>query len=232
MLDKHAAIYMVPPSLGTPMPHRKFHLHLRDLPCDKHVDVDNAYVAGILKGHPLREALDASDTSEAGAGELEVSAYGDETTVFVSGRIHGWLYVACGRCLGPAKIAFDEQLRVTFVPQQQLEEDSAKAVADADEEPAKAAPEAKSASKEAAEDDGPEVEEGDLDLFGYIGEIIDLEPVVREQFVLAIPYAPLCKEACKGLCSQCGADLNVAACSCPPIVDGRWEALGKMKLPS
>ena len=52
----------------------------------------------------------------------------------------------------------------------------------------------------AAGEDGAEVATEDLDLFPFDGDKIDLEPLFREQFVLAIPYAPLCREDCKGLC--------------------------------
>ena len=42
-------------------------------------------------------------------------------------------------------------------------------------------------------------------------DLIDLEPVVRDAIVLALPQAPLCEPDCKGLCSECG---------------GRWAELG------
>src|SRR5207302_1211789 len=43
-------------------------------------------------------------------------------------------------------------------------------------------------------------------------ESIDLEPVVRDAVMLALPLNPLCIEGCKGLCSTCGANLNEADC--------------------
>ena len=51
-------------------------------------------------------------------------------------------------------------------------------------------------------------------------------------FVLAIPYAPLCKDDCLGLCAQCGADRNVAPCGCEKPIDPRFVALQGLKLPS
>ncbi|GAA3644619.1 hypothetical protein GCM10022267_34090 [Lentzea roselyniae] len=44
-----------------------------------------------------------------------------------------------------------------------------------------------------------------------VNDLIDLEPVVRDAIVLALPQAPLCEPDCKGLCSECG---------------GRWAELG------
>lgn len=40
------------------------------------------------------------------------------------------------------------------------------------------------------------------------GELINLEPVLRDAVVLDLPFAPLCKEDCLGICPVCGADLN------------------------
>ena len=58
---------------------------------------------------------------------------------------------------------------------------------------------------------------------------IDLRPAIREQWVLAAPAYALCREACKGLCPRCGADLNLGACECPPEADSRWSALRKLR---
>jgi uncharacterized protein len=49
----------------------------------------------------------------------------------------------------------------------------------------------------------------------YTGESIDFTDTVQEQVVLALPYKPLCREACKGLCPRCGTDLNAGPCGCP-----------------
>ena len=39
-------------------------------------------------------------------------------------------------------------------------------------------------------------------------ELIDLEPVLRDAVVLDLPFIPLCREDCAGMCPTCGADLN------------------------
>ncbi len=41
---------------------------------------------------------------------------------------------------------------------------------------------------------------------------IDLEPILREYFLIEIPISPLCKPDCKGLCPVCGQDLNQGIC--------------------
>ncbi|MDR2820299.1 MAG: DUF177 domain-containing protein [Desulfovibrio sp.] len=44
--------------------------------------------------------------------------------------------------------------------------------------------------------------------------MLDLNAICWEEFVLALPVAPLCSDDCKGLCAVCGANLNVENCSC------------------
>jgi uncharacterized protein len=86
--------------------------------------------------------------------------------------------------------------------------------------------------EDAPAEDGAEVPAEDLDLFPFDGERVDLEPLFREQFVLAIPYAPLCREDCAGLCPQCGIDRNTGTCTCEKPIDPRLAALKGLKLPS
>jgi len=58
---------------------------------------------------------------------------------------------------------------------------------------------------------------------------LDLTPVVREEFILAIPLQPLCRPDCKGLCPQCGANWNEGPCDCPSeAVDPRWAGLADL----
>jgi uncharacterized protein len=53
-----------------------------------------------------------------------------------------------------------------------------------------------------------------------------LDRALREQILLSVPIRPLCRAACRGLCSQCGQDLNVAACDCEDqSIDPRLSAL-------
>jgi len=48
----------------------------------------------------------------------------------------------------------------------------------------------------------------------YDGETLDISEDVRQGLILEIPAWPLCSEMCKGLCTECGAELNREACSC------------------
>jgi len=58
---------------------------------------------------------------------------------------------------------------------------------------------------------------------------IDLGGDVREALMLALPSKHLCKEDCRGLCPQCGANLNRESCACRERpVDPRWKGLEEL----
>jgi uncharacterized protein len=57
---------------------------------------------------------------------------------------------------------------------------------------------------------------------------VDLTEAIRQNVLLAIPMVTLCREDCKGLCPQCGKDLNFGPCECKPEVDARLSVLEKL----
>ncbi len=57
-------------------------------------------------------------------------------------------------------------------------------------------------------------ESEELDIVYFEGNEIDLTPILEEQVFLSIPYAPVCRTDCKGICQACGADLNLGRCRC------------------
>jgi uncharacterized protein len=62
------------------------------------------------------------------------------------------------------------------------------------------------------------------------GDLINLEPAVRDAVVLALPGNPLCREDCPGLCVECGLPLaDLPAGHTHEQIDARWAALGKLK---
>ena len=71
-----------------------------------------------------------------------------------------------------------------------------------------------------------ELEETDLALSVFDGETIDVDEIVREQVLLAVPTRSLCREDCKGFCPVCGADRNLKECGCQTEdTDPRWAGL-------
>jgi uncharacterized protein len=89
-----------------------------------------------------------------------------------------------------------------------------------------------------------QVEVGFQELFGYApsaggdaadgysldGDLLDIEPALRDALVLALPLAPLCRDDCPGLCVDCGAQLATAGPehSHGPAIDPRWAGLQEL----
>ena len=78
-------------------------------------------------------------------------------------------------------------------------------------------------------DDRHRGDDEDDDVSRLEGDLIDLEPLLRDAVVLALPFQPLCREDCPGLCVECGARLaeDPDHRHDAPI-DPRWAALGEV----
>lgn len=73
------------------------------------------------------------------------------------------------------------------------------------------------------------VTDAEAEIGYYRGDGLELEDVLREQVILAVPLKTVCREDCKGLCPSCGSNLNVESCDCQPVPDARWSALKDLK---
>ena len=71
-------------------------------------------------------------------------------------------------------------------------------------------------------------DEGNDDILLLDDGAFDLDELAREAFILNMDTKTLCREDCKGLCSGCGANLNVEPCRCKKEIDPRWAALQKL----
>jgi len=115
---------------------------------------------------------------------------GDKDYLF-RGRIVGAYRGRCDRCLADLESPFDLETVWSF--KQGVAKDFVADLSDdADTDPFEESP----------------------SVFIFEGNDIDLTPSVCEEIVLAAPAKTLCREDCAGLCARCGANLNIASCSC------------------
>ena len=74
-------------------------------------------------------------------------------------------------------------------------------------------------------------EDDDLDHETYQGDEIDLSNYIMEQVAISLPVKVVCSEDCKGLCSNCGNNLNLEMCTCDKEqVDPRFAVLKNLKI--
>jgi uncharacterized protein len=133
--------------------------------------------------------------------QVSLSYYRAGTEIFVSGTLKTTAIAACARCTEEFNRPSQRRFRYVL------------------------APKATSDSRDL------ELSTEDLELSFYQGDEIDLSPLIREQALLAMAERPLCREECRGLCPQCGANLNEGSCGCTTVgLDPRLAVLRSLKV--
>ena len=134
--------------------------------------------------------------------ELDFDLHKDKTRFRVVGRARAELELQCSRCLEPYRLPVDAPLDLRYAPVSEAEE-------------------------ETSED--RDISADGTDSSYYHDDMLDLNELLREQFYLALPMKPLCREGCLGLCPQCGVDRNTSSCDCQPDwQDPRFAALKQL----
>lgn len=151
------------------------------------------------------------------AGMRDVHLAGElsriDTELYFKGAVTAVLDVQCDRCLGEAHVPLDQNVEWFF---ERGDGELTAEIAGGDV--------TLEFSREELED-----VVGDT-VRTYSGDVIDLGPCVWEELVLAMPSKLLCDEACKGICPQCGANLNVGVCRCAADAKaGGHPGLAKLK---
>jgi uncharacterized protein len=138
---------------------------------------------------------------EASAGPVTgtLQVNKSDREVILIGKITSELDLQCSRCLKGFRRPLDIPINVVYHPVEEITEERR------------------------------ELKNDEMDMGFYKGEEIDLEELVREQVILNMQMKPLCDENCKGICPNCGADLNAGACGCETRkIDPRLEVLKKL----
>jgi uncharacterized protein len=121
--------------------------------------------------------------------DLQLKIHKDHARFRLVGTVTTVLELACSRCLEPFAVPVAAAFDLRYLPQSENIGDER------------------------------EVKGDDFSESFYRGDVIDLGQLMEEQFYLVLPMKPLCHPDCKGLCSHCGTNLNVASCDCQV----RWE---------
>jgi uncharacterized protein len=152
-----------------------------------------------------------------------------DDVIVVSGDVDTGVQLLCSRCAAPFILPIDEHFTALYCKDKEM---AGIAYLDKNANPRG---QNKGHARHAHDFDAHEGTEASEDLeITYIAEdYLDLALVLSEQVRLRIPYQPLCKEDCKGVCANCGADLNVGRCACSKILPKNpFSVLKNFKTPS
>jgi uncharacterized protein len=123
-------------------------------------------------------------------------------SILITGKVEATLRLQCVRCLKEFSNPLSTTFELTLYP-----------------------------LKEAPSEEETELGSEEMESSFLEGGEIHLSEIACEQIFLEIPYQPLCREECKGLCSVCGKDQNLSSCEC---VKEEWtsgfSALKNLKL--
>lgn len=149
--------------------------------------------------------LDFTDAGVTQATPLHVVGtaellHNTDGEVRVRGRFTVQLDTACDRCLGPACFPLESDFDLFYRPMAQI-----------------------------PRVEEVEIDEGEAEIGFYKGDGMELEDILREQVLLALPMQRVCREDCRGICPVCGKDRNETPCDCRERpADDRWGALRKL----
>lgn len=169
------------------------------------IEVERLDERGEVFAHTYgKEELSLDDETARLASEAKVSGRasmkGAEVTL--RGTLGTEVEVACDRCAAAVVAPLEIEFDTSFLP----------------------------AEVERGVTENVELRKDDLSYSVYEGGAVDLDELVREQILLALPTRSLCREECKGLCPECGANLNAGECDCArKEIDPRWAALADLK---
>ena len=139
---------------------------------------------------PAEVAQDGDSYTIVAPVHLDFDIHKDKAAFRLEGTVRTELDLPCSRCLEGFRLPIDASFDQRYHPESEM-----------------------------AVDEEREIGEDDLETSFYRDDQVDLNELMREQFYLALPMKPLCTDDCKGLCPQCGTNLNSGACECAPA----WE---------
>lgn len=134
-------------------------------------------------------------------GTAELLAHSDGE-VRIQGKYSVEMAAECDRCLGRARFPLDTGFDLFYRPMKFI-----------------------------AREEEVEIDEGEAEIGFYENGGLELEDILREQVLLALPMQRVCSDVCKGICPVCGKNRNETPCDCRiENADDRWGALRKLEL--
>lgn len=170
--------------------------------------LDLSEIAGHL-GKRISYVIDEPPVEDLGEGMRSLDRVSGKVTftntglnIVTRGSFRTAVELECGRCLQAFRIDIESAIE--------------------EELPLRSRP------AELGDEAGEELPEDEREPL-FVDNIFDLDELLRQSILLAIPIKPVCSEECKGLCPHCGADLNNGQCDCPTgEAEGPFAALASL----
>ncbi|HEX2965280.1 MAG TPA: DUF177 domain-containing protein [Syntrophorhabdaceae bacterium] len=154
-------------------------------------DIDDTLtLKGSMEASRFME-VEKTDFHLATPVEYELLVRKFDTLLTISGSVGFGAAFTCGRCLDEFKRTINLSMNIRVTPKQQDAPQSSEA----------------------------ELKDEDIDVYHYEGDEIDIDPFIYEEVLLNMPFRPLCREDCKGLCGVCGKNQNIETCNCHETSD-------------
>ncbi len=119
----------------------------------------------------------------------------------VSGKLLGTMESVCDRCVESAAVELDNQFDLVYMP-----------------------------SSEARVGGEDEIDKEGIEVGYYDGRGLELNDVLREVVLLALPMQLVCQDDCKGICPVCGQNRNQTDCGCEEKpANERWSKLKMLR---
>lgn len=157
-----------------------------------HIEIDKIDSKGLVLND--RAAADKDLLVEEDGAFLEDIDYNihlsrEKEKIRAKGNMHTTVSIPCARCLEPIELKIDSPIDIILLPAQLIELT------------------------------GETLGEEDLEYIFFEGKSIDVTKILMEQVNLLIPVKPVCSPSCRGLCPQCGVNLNHEQCHCERSVN-------------
>ncbi len=155
---------------------------------------------GSVRDYEVNGTIDVTDNAKSSPVRGNISLTRTDRSILVKGVLGSEVELTCSRCLNPFSCPLTLSIEEEYFPTTDV---------------------ISGASLPSS---------GEPDRF-TIDEhhVLDLTEALRQCALLAIPMKPLCREDCAGLCPNCGHNLNLGPCDCPPQKAGPADINDKEK---
>jgi uncharacterized protein len=202
------------------------------------VKIEEIQLPGLELNEPIEPKVFSEAFEAADGFSLVRSTHLVATFKKVSGRVHvlggftATVKCPCKRCLKDQVVEVPVDFSLRMIEEKPRHDDAVEEVVAEGGNKRKR----RSKKQKKEDDDAAEVaasfELDEVDAEPFDGKTIELDPIIREQVLLALPLSVLCRDECKGLCAVCGTDLNEQDCghAGKKEVDVRLAKLKDIKL--